>query len=319
LRNGWKDRKKEGKIVSGEDDVGKGRENSEEWIKDAKEYFDKGYRLSTKNVYGHIYIVLKRGNSERSLGRYTEEKWRVLLSLYPKKLPSELPPIGERVSELEKEGLSRQEVARRLYMEGYPTAEIMRAHFPIRGLRSYPELRPVESMKETTKWPGYAEELKELIRKQISLSREFAEACTEAGVQVVFAALKKTNLATDDLRKIFTNKEALTDAVSKAAETALKAIEAYDSDAMRRVEEERDEARAAYAFAVAKLKQLEKALGPALSIEKMIHTYLMSGNVAPNLLMVLMGKWLVLKLEALKVKEELGFHASSGLPSSQPK
>jgi hypothetical protein len=118
---------------------------------------------------------------------------------------------------------------------------------------------------------------------------------------VVFAALKKTNLATEGLRKIFANKEALTDAVSKAAETALKAIEAYDSDAMRRVEEERDAARAAYAFAVAKLKRLEKALDPALRVEKMIHTYLLAGNTDHNVFSLLMDKWLELRLEMIRM------------------
>jgi hypothetical protein len=61
-----------------------------------------------------------------------------------------------------------------------------------------------------------------------------------------------------------------------------------------------DEARVAYSIISAKVKRLGEALGPSLSVEKMIHTYLVSGNVDPNVLMALMDKWLVLNFEAVK-------------------
>jgi hypothetical protein len=268
-----------------------------------REYLSNRYHpIIDQDKNNRKYIFLRKDGEWISLGKYSDEKWKVVNKI--KEEVDTRPPIEERIKELRKEKLNNFDMAQVLYKEGYPTQQILKAGLPLRkaGRKVSEGDELVEKLASSTKWPGYAEELKELIRKQISLSREFAEACTEAGVQVVFAALKKTNLATDDLRKIFTNKEALTDAVSKAAETALKAIEAYDSDAMRRVEEERDEARAAYAFAVAKLKQLEKALDPALSVEKMIHTYLMSGNVDPNVFSQLMDNWLELRLNIVKME-----------------
>jgi arsenate reductase-like glutaredoxin family protein len=278
-----------------------------------EDYFKKGYKIALKGVGNNAYITLRKGEHEESLGPYTDEKWKLLRARYPDQLFRDLPPLWEVVEELKDQGLGKEEVAQKLSDMGFPKTVIAYAGFPVGGLGRIGERSLEEQVKGTTRGPGYAEELKELIRKQISLSREFAEACTEAGVQVVFAALKKTNLATEDLKKIFANKEALTEIVSKTTETALKSIEAYNSDLikkmeeewnerLRKLEDERDEARAALRYAVAKLKQLEKALDPVLSVEKMIYTYLMSGNTDHNVFSMLMDKWLELRLEMVRME-----------------
>ena len=272
-----------------------------EWERmNIKEFFDAGFRPSIKRVGAYSYITLKKGNTEKSLGTYSEERWRALMSIYPRKVPSQLPPIEEKLKELG-DKVSRDDAAKLLYEEGYPTQELMRVGLPLKSLK-IDRKDLAGAMEGNVRGPGYVDELKHMITKQISLSREFAEACTNAGVQVVLAALKKTPVAPEEYRAIFKNVDSLTSIVDKATDTALRALDAYNSDQYRKLEEERDEARFAYSMMAARMKELTESLDPSLSIEKMIHTYLMSGNVDPNVLMSLLDKWLTLKFEAIKAE-----------------
>jgi len=48
-----------------------------------QDYFDKGFRPYIRISKGRRYITLKRGRYEKSLGPYSEERWKLLLSLRP--------------------------------------------------------------------------------------------------------------------------------------------------------------------------------------------------------------------------------------------
>lgn len=59
----------------------------EEWKRiPIQDYFDKGFRPYKHNVDGKLYITLKKGRFEKSLGPYSEDRWQLLLSMYPKKI-----------------------------------------------------------------------------------------------------------------------------------------------------------------------------------------------------------------------------------------
>lgn len=56
-----------------------------EWVKiPIHDLVDKGYRPRVKKVKGIQYLTLRQGNSEKSLGHYTEERWDLLLELFPR-------------------------------------------------------------------------------------------------------------------------------------------------------------------------------------------------------------------------------------------
>jgi hypothetical protein len=54
---------------------GKKREITKEEISD---YIDQGYYFRVKKVNGYKYITRRKGREEKSLGRYTEEKWSMI-------------------------------------------------------------------------------------------------------------------------------------------------------------------------------------------------------------------------------------------------
>jgi len=227
------------------------------------------------------------------------------MSMYPRKLPQETP-IDERVEELKEEGLSREDIARTLYEEGYPTQAIMSRGYPLAALRkrgrNEVDDRTVQAaVKGTTRGPGYLQELKDMIKTQISLSREFAEACTTAGVKVLFAALKMGGVSEEEIGQITTNVGALENVVDKATKMALKAIEYYDAERIEQLERERDEARAMVVLLEAQLDKIKQSLDPLVRLERMIYNLaLLSGTVKVdhNVIMAIMEKWLAMQVVA---------------------
>jgi len=295
----------------------KGKEGKEKILPDEwkeipiQDYFDMGFRPYVEQKGERKYIGLRKGNRFKSLGPYDSDKWELLKSMYPYRLPEpspDNPPIDTRIEQLKKDGYGRRDIAQTLYNEGYSTRDMMSRGYPpnLISKKKKGEALSDESVRMTiagaARGPGYLDELKKMIRAQISLSREFAEACTNAGVQVVFSALKRTNLSTDEVRQIFKNVEALTNVVDKATETALKALEYYDSERIERLEEERNEARVAYSLAAAQLKEMQRRMKPKAILERLLYAYIVSGNTDANMLTALIDKLLSLEMGELQSK-----------------
>jgi len=278
----------------------------EEWAEiPIQDYFDKGFKPTVKTVKGHRYIVLKKGRYEKSLGPYTDERWELIVSMYPKKL--ELPPIEERIKELKEKGLTKEEMAYILHAEGYPTKAMLEAHIPINVLKrgrpkGLTEEDVMSAVRGTVRGEGFLQEFKNMIRAQISRSRELTEFCTNLGLGVLFAALRRSGISIDDFRRISTSEGALRESLTRAAETAFKAIDYYDAEKIEELERERDEARVAYSMVAAQLKDMQRRLSPRATLEKIIYAYLMSGNVDANVLSSLIDKLLGLELKEVRAK-----------------
>jgi len=50
-----------------------------------QDYFDKGFKPYKRIRGDYMYITLKKGKFEKSLGPYSEERWQLLMSMMPKK------------------------------------------------------------------------------------------------------------------------------------------------------------------------------------------------------------------------------------------
>jgi hypothetical protein len=217
-----------------------------------------------------------------------------------------LPPIEDRVKELRAEGLSEADVVLRLYDEGYPTHDIMKMGFSLRHLARRKRKKMEEKDLMTTlegpagRGEGYLAELKTMIRSQISRTRELTELFYDVGLGVLLAALRKSGMKIEDYRKIALERGAISEALKMAGETAFKALDYYESDVIGKLEEERDEARFAYSLVAAQLKELTESLDPKVRLEKMIHTYLASGNVDEGVLTSLIEKWISIEVKGLK-------------------
>jgi lambda repressor-like predicted transcriptional regulator len=216
----------------------------------------------------------------------------------------ELPPIEDRVKDLRAEGLSEADIVLRLYDEGYPTQDIMKMGFSLRHLARRKKMEEKDLMT-TLEGPagrgeGYLAELKSMIRAEISRTRELTELFYDVGLGVLLAALRKSGMKMEDYRKIALERGAVREALKTAGETAFKALEYYESDVVSKLEEERDEARVAYSLIAAQLKELTESLDPKVRLEKMIHTYLASGNVDVSVLTTLIDKWLNIEVVGLK-------------------
>jgi len=217
----------------------------------------------------------------------------------------EKPPIDDRIAELREQGYSNREIVRILYEEGYSTHDIMKRHLPLKALKSKERPERTDSLfmgalEGATKGVGYLEEFKEMMRRQIARSRELTEFFYNVGLGTLLASLRKSGMSMEDCRKIAIDQEGLKEALRRAGETAFKALEYYDSDLITKVEAERDEARAYASLLETKLEELTKNMEPKVRLERMIHTYLLSGNVDADVLTRLIDKWLSLEMGELK-------------------
>jgi hypothetical protein len=241
-----------------------------EWIGiPIKDYIKKGYHPYIRIVKGQRYITLKKGRNEVGLGLFSPQKWEFLISMYPEDVRRMLLERDESLATSEKAEDARDRTIMTL-IEG-----------AVRG-------------------EGYLQELKNMIRAQISRTREFTELCYNVGLGVLAAALSKSGINIDEFRKITKDEGPLRDALMTAAETAFKALEYYQSDVIKKLEEERDEARVAYSYVSAQLKSLMKEMEPKLRLERMINNYLLSGNVDPNVLTTLIDKWLAIEITEMR-------------------
>lgn len=66
-----------------------------------QDYFDKGFKPRVKtDRNGRQYITLRKGNREKSLGPYREDRWFLLTDMYPKKRPAPSLPVSPRATGL---------------------------------------------------------------------------------------------------------------------------------------------------------------------------------------------------------------------------
>ena len=217
----------------------------------------------------------------------------------------EKPGIDERIEQLKKAGVTdNKKITQILYAEGYSTHEIMRRHLPLKALKKKPDddESVMSAIGGTTKGPGYLEEFKTMIQQQISRSRQLTDVFYNVGLGALLAALRKSGIEIEDFRKIALTREGLQGALMKSGETIFKALEYYESDLVTKVEDERDEARAYASLLETRVGTLIKNLDPKLRLEKMIQTYLFSGNVVPETLLALIDKWLALEIGVVKLE-----------------
>ena len=283
----------------------------EDWAQiPLQDYLDKGFHPYIKTVGERKYITLKKGRQEKSLGPHTEERWELLTSIFPHKTSfppiEEMTPIDDRIRELKEKDLSRKEIVTIMHGEGYPTAEMMKRGLPIRALekreREASDRSVMGAIEGSVRGEGYLYEFKNMIRAQISRSRELTQKCFNIGLGTILAALSKSAISMDDFRRIAQEEGPLNEALTKAGETAFKALEYYQSDLVTEVEAERDEARAYASVMEAKVEDLLKGLDPKMRLEKMIQVYMLSGSVEPDTLIPLIDKWL--GMEITEVKKE---------------
>jgi hypothetical protein len=217
------------------------------------------------------------------------------------------PMITDRIEQLKKLGKNNAEIVVTLYDEGYSTKEIMEQHLPLKALKAKQEERADSQImgiiEGTTKGTGYLNELKGMIRSQISRSRELTEFFYNVGIGTLLASLRKSGIGIEDFRKIALEQEGLKKALTAAGETAFKALEYYQSDMVGKVEAERDEARAYASVLETRTGEFVKQLDPRFRLERMIQAYLLSGNVDADTLTTLIDKWL--SIEVADVKLEL--------------
>lgn len=159
-----------------------------------------------------------------------------------------------------------------------------------------PEVTLMKGLQGSTKGPGYLQEFKEMIRAQISKSSELTQFCFNVGLAVLLAALGRSKLNSQEYKRIALNQGSLKDALQRAAETAFTALESLDVDIVKKLENERDEARVMVTRLEIKLEKLLKAVHPKLFLERLIQTCLLCGNADPRLIHDLVQKWLSIKI-----------------------
>jgi len=227
---------------------------------------------------------------------------------------SALPPIEDRIKELEDAGIEKKEIVNTLYEEGYLTKDIMEQGLSLRYIRKKEDVSDETIQAIIAGVPGkglgYISEWKELVRNQMSRSRQLTEVFYDLGLTILLASLSKSGLSIEEFSKIFSAEGKLKDALTTASETAFKALEYYEADAMSKLEKERDEARAYSIFLENSMdqvsKELEQALDPKLRLEKMIYNMvLMSGStdIDPQALRVLLDRWLTIEIRLPSLQE----------------
>ena len=80
-------------------------------------WVNEGFKPRIKKVHGNDYIIIRKGKTERSLGRFSQENWDLLHELFPKlkgefgeNVPEETVPQGKDV--LSVEGIDRRPIPR---------------------------------------------------------------------------------------------------------------------------------------------------------------------------------------------------------------
>jgi len=64
-------------------------------FEDARRYIDEGYSFRVKTVKNRKYITARKGQKEKSLGPYTEEKWRKVTGMKIEPVTGREKPVKE--------------------------------------------------------------------------------------------------------------------------------------------------------------------------------------------------------------------------------
>lgn len=231
----------------------------------------------------------EKGNKRKPIDLPTEP---------PETPEDEKPTIDKRIEELKKDGNTPEEMVLVLYKEGYNTVDIMKHHLPLKALKQAkePEEQVQDVIAGSSKGPGYLDEIKTMVRREISKSRELTEFFYNLGLGVLLASLSKSGVSIDEFRKISLEQSNLQGALQRAGETAFKALEYYRSDLIPVIEKERDEARAYVSVLESKVDQLLNSLDPKLRLEKMIYSLVLAGGVDQKSLDPLIERWLNMEI-----------------------
>ena len=227
---------------------------------------------------------------------------------------SALPPIEDRIKQLEAERKEKRDIVNILYTEGYLPKDIMSQGMSLRYIRKKTDVddNTIQAIIAGVpgKGLGYIAEWKELVRHQMSTSRQLTNVFYDLGLTILLASLSKSGLTIEEFSKIFKEEGQLRAALTTASETAFNALEYYKADAMSNLEKERDEARAYSILLEDSMdkvsKELEQALDPKLRLEKMIYNMvLMSGStpIDPQALQTLINSWLTIEISLPSLQE----------------
>lgn len=222
----------------------------------------------------------------------------------------ERPHFEDRLEELEASEMAKKDVCRTLIFEGYNPrllvakfgglyAKVMRQIKAERGKEEAPILGAIAG---PTKGPGWLEEVKEMVRSQMSRSRELTEVFSDIGLGILLASLSKSGMNMEEFQKIALKREGLRESLIRAGETAFKALEYFESDLVSSVEAERDDARAYASYLESQWVTLSKQLDPKFRLEKMIQTYLLSGGADGDILMSMIDKWISIEFTDMRLE-----------------
>jgi hypothetical protein len=201
------------------------------------------------------------------------------------------------------DGESLIRYAEKLREEGFWTSTVAK----LTGLKpaQQPRSDADESLVEKVTGPpgksvGLAEPLRDMVRITIGRSTELTEVCNSVGLAALFAALAKSGLSMEDFKKIGLSKGSLREALEKGGEIIFRALECYDSNRFKELEEERDEARAYASMLSAQSKELIKQLNPKLELKSLMDSYILSGGVDDKIVTTLIDKWLSIEVGEIK-------------------
>ncbi len=228
----------------------------------------------------------------------------------PPKPPEERPDFEDRLKELEASGKGKNDVCRTLIFEGY-NPRLLVAKFGGRYAKVAREIKAEKGKEEApllgaiagpTKGAGWLDEMKEMVRSQMSRSRELTEVFSDVGLGILLASLSKSGMSMEEFQRIALKREGLRDSLIRAGETAFKALEYFESDLVSSVEAERDDARAYASYLESQWVTLSKQLDPKFRLEKMIQTYLLSGGADGGILMSMIDKWLGIEFTDMRLE-----------------
>lgn len=102
-------------------------------LEDARRYIDEGYSFRVKTVKNRKYITARKGQKEKSLGPYTEEKWRTITGM-------KIEPVT-----------GREKPVKKIFQENPLDAEI-NALKSIRMLHKFMNCKHVSKERVCTYW-----------------------------------------------------------------------------------------------------------------------------------------------------------------------
>lgn len=276
-----------------------------------KQLKDQKPGLSVKEA---TEILTNEGYNDREIQKYAQIFQPTQSDINGKEAAKKFQEdFEERIKVLKEEGKTNKEICLILEHEGVNPQLIITQFGGAYTAAKRDERKQAEASQESAEdrvqldlqgrggKDGWLVEIQTMIAAQVQKSRELTTFCFNQGLAVLLASLYKTGMTMDDFRKIALTQTGLAEALQKAAEIPYKALDAFESDRYALLENERDGARMYASTLEVSRDELMKNLDPKIRLERMIISYLLSGNVDPNVLTPLIDKWLSLELEEIKM------------------